>query len=91
MSLNIGNDYDGVDRLQVSHVEFLRFGLPGLIPHVGYVGNPSRMGSDSSSLHKHDLISVVEYCSFSLLRAWTGGAPQGRTWVWNLGVSLSCG
>ena len=31
------------------------------------VGNPSCMGSDSSSLHKRDLISVVEYCSFSLV------------------------
>ena len=31
------------------------------------VENPSHMGFIFSSLHKHDLISVVEYCSFPLV------------------------
>ena len=32
-----------------------------------FVENSSRMSFIFSSLHKHDLISVVEYCSFSLV------------------------
>ena len=34
---------------------------------VGVVENSSRTGFIVSSLHKLDLISVVEYCSFSLV------------------------